>query len=166
MSAPSQLPPGRDNAVRSEEMEKLAFLLGAWNAIDIYEKSSFAPEGGIGSGVYKTVSGPGGLSLLTDYHYQGPQGESSGHQVLSWDPKEGRYVGYTVTSNSPGFIAVSGNWGGENLVLSGKFEARGMKVSFKQVFSEIAGPTMMLRQYNGINGQPAQLFGTTKFTKQ
>lgn len=148
------------------EMEKLAFLVGTWNASDIYEKSRFAPNGGSGSGVYHTVPGPGGFSILTDHHYTCPQGESSGHQVLTWDPKQRHYVGYVVTSRSPGCITVTGNWEGPTLVLSGEFEANGMKVSFKEVFSDIAGTTMTLRQYNSIDGAPAQLFGTTKFTRK
>jgi uncharacterized protein DUF1579 len=148
------------------EMERLAFLVGTWNAIDTYEKSRFVPDGGSGSGVYQTVLGPGGFSILTDYRYTGPQGESSGHQVLTWDPKQQRYVGHVVTSRSPGCITVTGNWEGPNLVLAGEFEANGVQVRFKEVFSDIAGTTMMLRQYNSIDGAPAQLFGTTKFTRK
>lgn len=71
-----------------------------------------------------------------------------------------------MTSGSPGLITVTGNCEGANLVLSGEFEAKRMKVSFKQVFSDIAGATMTLKQYNSIDGAPAQLFGTTKFTRK
>jgi Protein of unknown function (DUF1579) len=148
------------------EMKKLAFLLGTWTASDIYEKSRFAPNGGSGSGIYKTVLGPGGFSLLTDYHYQGPHGKRSGHQMLTWDPKQGRYLGCIVTSDSAGSILVEGNWEGPDLVLSGNFESGGIKVSFREVFSAISSATMTLRQYNSIDGAPARLFGTTKFTKQ
>lgn len=148
-----------------QEMKRLAFLLGHWKATDTYERSVFAPNGGSGSGSYKTVLGPGGFSLLTDYHYQGPQGESSGHQVISWDPKGRRYVGYAVTSAFPGCIAVNGNWEGANLILSGEFETRGMKVRFKEVFSDIMERSMLLRQYNSVDGGPSQLFGTTEFTR-
>jgi Protein of unknown function (DUF1579) len=148
------------------EMEKLAFLLGTWAASDTYERSPFTPNGGSGSGVYKTMLGPGGFSLLTDYRYQGPHGETSGHQVLTWDSRQGQYVGYIVTSASPGYILVTGNWEGPNLVLRGDFDSHGMKVRFREVFSDISAVTMMLRQYNSIDAAPAQLFGTTKFTKQ
>jgi Protein of unknown function (DUF1579) len=148
------------------EIENLAFLVGTWDANDTYEKSRFAPNGGTGSGVYRSVRGPGGFSILTDYHYTGPQGESSGHQILTWDPKQGHYVGYVVTSTSPGSITLTGNWEGVELVLNGEFEAHAMLVRFKEVFSEIAPATMMLRQYNSTDGAPAQLFGTTKFTKK
>ena len=55
---------------------------------------------------------------------------------------------------------------GPNLVLSGEFEANGVKVSFKQMFSDIVGTTMTLRQYNSIDRAPAQLFGTTEFTRK
>jgi hypothetical protein len=156
----------RPSSKLSPEIERLAFLIGTWNAADTYEKSSFAPNGGSGSGVYETIPGPGGFSLLTDYHYRGPHGESSGHQVLTWDSKEEQYMGYMVTSNSPASIVVAGNWDGPNLVLTGEFEPQGMKVRFKSVFSNIEERTMVLRQYNSVNGAPTQLFGTTQFTRQ
>jgi creatinine amidohydrolase len=148
------------------EMERLTFLLGTWEAADKYEKTAFNPNGGEGSGVYTTVLGPGGFSVLTDYHYQAPHGESSGHQVLTWDPKQARYAGYTVASNFAGAVVVTGNWEGSTLVLSGEFEARGTKVAFKSIFSDIADRTMVLRQYNSIDGAPFQLFGTTHFTRK
>lgn len=148
------------------EMERLAFLAGTWIATDTYERTQFTPNGGTGSGEYKTVLGPGGFSLLTDYHYRSPQGESSGHQVITWSPGRSAYVGCVVTSTSTGLVFLSGNWEGENLVLSGEFKAHGLKVSFKLVYSEIAHRSMTVRQYNSIEGGPSQLFGTSKFKKQ
>jgi hypothetical protein len=96
------------------EMERLAFLSGTWIATDTYESTQFMSNGGSGSGEYKTVLGPGGFSLLTDYRYRSPQGESSGHQVLTWDLEQSAYVGYFVTSTSTGLVFVSGNWEGQN----------------------------------------------------
>jgi len=61
-----------------------------------------------------------------------------------------------------GCIAIRGNWGGPDLVLSSEFETE----VFKEVFSRIAGTTIILRQYNNISGARAQLFGTTKFTRK
>ncbi len=148
-----------------QEMKRLAFLLGTWKAADTYAKSTFAPNGGSGSGTYKTEWGPGRLSLLTDYHYRGPHGESTGHQVITWDPRQNTYVGYVVTSTSPGATLLSGNWEGTDLVLSGEFEFHGTKVGFKEVFSDITESSILLRQYNRIEEGPSQLFGTTRFTR-
>jgi hypothetical protein len=70
-----------------------------------------------------------------------------------------------VTGNSPGSIVVTGNWDGPNFVLTGDFEAQGRRVQFRSVFSDIGSRTMILKQYNSVNGAPAQLFGTTRFTR-
>ena len=148
------------------EMEKLTFLIGTWKASDSYESSPFTPNGGSGSGVYKIVLGPGGFSLVTDYHYQGPHGHSSGHQLLTWDSQRALYRGYIVTSSGTGFTKLTGKWEGPNFVLSGEFEREGMKVAFREVFSDFREGTMTLRQYNSIDGGRAQLFGTTKFTRE
>ena len=147
-------------------MERLAFLLGTWRATDKYEKTIFNPNGGEGTGFYKTIMGPGGFSLLTDYHYQAPHGSSSGHQLFTWEPKRGCYVGYLVNSSFPGCLQVKGNWEGQILVLSGKFETRGMKIAFRQTFSDVTEREMILRQYNSIHGGVSHLFGTTLFSKQ
>ena len=145
-------------AMTGPEMERLAFLLGTWDAEDKYEKTEFNPDGGEGSGSYKTVPGPGGFSLVTDYHYQAPHGSSSGHQA--------RYVGYVVSSSFPGGLVASGNWDASNFVLGGDFEARGMRNAFRQVSSDITPRSMILRQYNSIEGAPSQLFGTTVLTRR
>src|SRR5260370_3258478 len=121
------------------EIARLSFLLGTWSEFDIYEKSQFAPNGGTGTGVYKTVWGPGGFSLLTDFEYEGPQGKSTGHQLLTWHPSEERYAGCGVTSAFPGCIMITGNWEGLKLALFGAFQAAARKVGFRQVFSDIEG---------------------------
>jgi hypothetical protein len=38
--------------------------------------------------------------------------------------------------------------------------------AFNEIFSDITDRTMILRQYNSIDGGPAQLFGTTLFTRK
>jgi len=147
-------------------MDKIGFLIGTWAAADTYEKTPINPAGGRGSGLYKTILGPGGFSLITDYQYQGPHGASVGHQILTWDAKLGRYLGYLVTSAGPGCTVVSGNWEGPNLVLSGEFEVRGKKIAFRLVYSGITEHSMTFKQYNSIDGGPLELFGTTLFTKK
>jgi len=149
----------------NQEMQKVAFLIGTWVASDVYEKTPLTPDGGSGSGIYKTIPGPGGFSLLTDYQHEGPRGIASGHQVLTWDPEQRQYAGIIVTGTSAGYILVTGKWEGPNLVLSGKFETLRKKVVFREVFSGISAAKMMLQQYNSINGARPQLFGTTKFTR-
>jgi hypothetical protein len=49
-----------------QEVQKLAFLMGTWAAEDKYERTPLNPNGGEGSGTYRTILGPGGFSLLTD----------------------------------------------------------------------------------------------------
>jgi len=88
----------------SSEIEKLKFLLGSWRAEDKYESTPIIPGGGSGSGIYKTIFGPGNFSLLTDYSYEGPHGTTSGHQVLTWDAQKEQYAGFVVSSRSPGYI--------------------------------------------------------------
>jgi len=150
----------------SPEMDKLAFLIGTWSAADIYEKSPINPNGGQGSGLYKTISGPGGFSLLTDYQYTGPHGESIGHQILTWDPKAAAYIGYLVSSAGPGCTIVIGKFEGPNFVLTGEFDARGRKIAVRLIYSDITDRSMTFKQYNSVDRGPFALFGTTVFTRK
>ena len=72
------------------EMERLAFLVGTWNASDTYEKSKFAPNRGTGPVFTAAFRG----------WADSPRGESSGYQVLTLDPKQRHCVGYIVTRGS------------------------------------------------------------------
>jgi hypothetical protein len=159
-------PKNPDTPALCPQMEKLEFLLGTWRAADKYEKTPFNPNGGEGSGRYKTITGPGGFSLLTDYEYEAPHGQASGHHILAWDSKRDCYAGCTVTSSFPGCLAFTGNWDGPTFVLSGEFEARGMKIAFRQIFSDMSENGIILRQYNSLDGAPAQLFGTTILSRE
>lgn len=148
------------------QVERLAFLIGTWSATDFYERTPLTPDGGSGTGTYTHAWGPGRCSIVTDYRYRGPHGESIGHQILTWDSKAGCYAGSIVTSAKPGVIHVTGGWDEDNFVLRGEFDSRGMRVQFTEVFSEIAPAQMMVRQSNSVDGAPPHLFGTTKFTRQ
>lgn len=86
--------------------------------------------------------------------------------MLTWDERQQRYIGYIVTSRSEGCTLVSGNWEGQNLVLSGEFEFNETKVRFREVSSDISAEGMTLRQYNSVEEAAAQLFGTARFEKE
>jgi len=148
------------------EMDKLRFLVGTWHADDRYEITAINPAGGAGAGHYRIVLGPGDWSLIIDYSYDAPQGRSSGHQVLTWDPKRSCYVGCGVTSRGAGCLEIVGHWEQDTLTLSGQFEFDGRTITFRQAFSDITATTMTSRQFNSVDGGPSQLFGTTIFTRE
>jgi len=147
------------------EMEKLKILLGHWTYTDTYGKSSFYPDGGVGTGVYDARLGPGGFSLILDFSEHSPTGEEIGHGILTWDPKENAYREYFAGNTFPGVYMTSGHWEGEKLVLSGEFEMGGAKMSFRDVYSDITAHSLTIQEFFQMPGKPVELMGTTKATK-
>jgi len=82
------------------EMERLAFLVGTWNASDTYEKSKFAPNRGTGPVFTAAFRGWADSLSCPSITTQVRRGESSGYQVLTLDPKQRHCVGYIVTRGS------------------------------------------------------------------
>ena len=70
------------------EMERLAFLVGTWNASDTYEKSKFAPNRGTGPVFTAALRGWADSLSCPTATTQVRRGESSGYQVLTLDPKK------------------------------------------------------------------------------
>ena len=68
------------------EMDRLKFYLGEWDYTETYPKSAFYPNGGKNTGVYTSKLGPGGNSMVENFHSQGPVGDFEGLIVMTWDP--------------------------------------------------------------------------------
>lgn len=76
------------------EMQRLVnSLSGTWSISEQYEPSERMPNGGVGEGEEVWRSGPGGLSLIEEYHSKNAFGKISGRTVTSWN---GKAQGYRV----------------------------------------------------------------------
>ena len=67
----------------SPQIEKLAGkIVGTWNTNEDFEVSEMMPKGGKGHGTAIIKKGPGGLSVVEDYHSRGGAGAFAGHGVF------------------------------------------------------------------------------------
>jgi hypothetical protein len=64
-------------------------LTGRWSTREKYERMFLTPDGGVGNGEQVFRPGPGGFTLLEDYHSQTPAGELLGFGLLWWDQTKG-----------------------------------------------------------------------------
>src|SRR6266566_6631414 len=70
----------------SPEIERLVKAFsGAWSIALKIEPNESKPKGGRGQGEEVWKPGPGGLSLIEDYHSMGDEGEIYGLGVAWWD---------------------------------------------------------------------------------
>lgn len=125
------------------EMDKLAkAIAGSWTTRETIEVSEMAPKGGKGSGTATIKLGPGGLSLIEDYHSRGGMGAFSGHGVFWWDDQAKGYRNVWCDNLTPGGCTVAnglGKWDGDSLVFDDEQEMMGKKYLIKNVLTPGAG---------------------------
>lgn len=130
------------------EMEKLKFLIGAWETKGGYEKSPMIPEGGAQTGWYKAQLGPGGFSVIADFKAEGPLGKEIGHEILTWDPKQNAYTTITVGNAFPGANIGTAKWEGPDLVTVHEFEFGGTIIHLRSVISKIQEKSVHMEEFS------------------
>jgi hypothetical protein len=120
------------------EFEKVAKLFaGRWRTMEKHEPSQWLPNGGQGSGMETITYGPGRYSLVLDYRSSGSLGPFQGHAMFMWDATAKKYRSAWTDSISAGTLSLrSGNWEGNDLVMTGTDEANGTKTDFREVFTD------------------------------
>jgi hypothetical protein len=121
------------------EMDRLKFYLGEWDYTETYPKSAFYPNGGKNTGVYTSKLGPGGNSMVENFHSQGPVGDFEGLIVMTWDPREKAYKSYVFGNEFPGALVETGQFEGDALVFRSEFPAEGATLKIRNV-SRLAAP--------------------------
>ena len=137
------------------EMDRLKFLLGAWDYKGEYAKSPMLPDGGKVTGWYKAQLGPGGFSIIADFEGDGPLGAEIGHQVLIWDSKENDYKIYTV-GNFPGAVMGTARWDGANLVTNAEFGEGAARMKLRSVYTNIQEKSVSIEESFSMGDAPYQ----------
>lgn len=147
------------------EMERLKFQIGTWKTIEKHE-SMPGFSGGEGKGTMTSRTGPGGLSLVSDYKsLAGPVGDFSGHGLTLWDAEDKVYKSYWVDSFSAGSMEMLGRWEGKDLVFSGQAKHMGKTYHMKEVYTDITPTSYTMKMYMG-ESSPDALMLTIKAVKQ
>ena len=154
----------------SPEMEKLSkMLVGTWTSSETHEPSPWMPKGGTGKGAATFKNGPGGLSVVEDYHPSGTMGgHFYGHGVFWWDAKAGGYGGVWCDNTAPEGCGVGRNlakWQGNDLVSSGEEEMMGQKMMMKEAYTDITPNSFTFSMYGGPLGSEPKKMMTIKYTR-
>ena len=123
----------------SPEMEKLSkIMVGDWTTDEKFEANDFMPAG-TGKGSQTTRLGPGGLSLVSDYHAKNVMGEVHGHGMIWWDPKEQAFHTLWCDNVAPAGCVLSGQgkWEGDSLVFHDETELMGRKIVMKVTLTDL-----------------------------
>jgi hypothetical protein len=142
----------------SPEMNRLKKLyLGTWDYTETYEKTPFYPQGGSDTVVYTSELGPGGNSIVNQFHSRGAVGDFEGLLVMTWDPKEKAYKSFVFGNEFPGCVVQTGQFEGDALMFRSDFAAEGVKVKLRNVTRVSAVGKIVSEEYIATEGSPEVL---------
>jgi hypothetical protein len=126
---------------------------GSWSIRLSFAPSEQMPKGGSGTGQEVWRAGPGGRSLIEEYHSIGADGELSGLGTFWLDEHDPHYfpVLWCDSTNPLGCIVMKhgAKWEGEQLEVTNEREKDSKKFTFKEVFSDITGHSFTQTLYQG-----------------
>jgi len=134
---------------------------GTWSITLKIEPSESLPKGGGGKGEEVWRPGPGGLSLIEDYHSSGDEGDISGLGVAWWDNNAQRYQVTWCDSGNPdgcGIIKHGAKWEGRTVVATDEWQKNGKKIILKEVFSDFTPTSFKQTLYQGESGGELKMF--------
>jgi len=136
----------RKQSDTASPMEKIiASLAGSWSVSERYEPSPEMPKGGTGSGEVIYRPGPGGQSLIEEYHSKSTAGEYSGLGIIWWDDQAQGYLTTWCDSSTRGckLLPNPGKWEGDRLVLLDETEVSGVKTVTRETYSNFKGDSFL-----------------------
>ncbi|MGH3118270.1 MAG: hypothetical protein ACRDQ2_14395, partial [Gaiellales bacterium] len=119
-------------------------LAGRWSTHEKYEPTGPTPNGGIGQGDLVWRSGPGGFTLLEEYHSKTPMGELFGFGLVWWDQVRGLQHMWCINVNPGGCEMFpppprpGPKWDGKQLALDTEVEIAGKKYAWHEAISDIS----------------------------
>jgi len=147
-------------------------LMGRWSTREKYERMFLTPDGGMGNGEQVFRPGPGGFTLLEDYHSKTPAGELVGFGLLWWDQTKGLQHMWCINIYPTGCEMFppapqpGPRWDGKRLVIHIDGEEVGnTKVVWEEIFSDITPQSFVQTVDVGEPGGPLKRWLTIHSTK-
>jgi hypothetical protein len=167
----SQSSPGKSAQPAPEMQTLIKALSGKWTTHEKYEATFLTPKGGEGHGETVFRPGPGGFTLLEEYHSKTPAGELSGVGIIWWDATKGLQHMWCINVYPTGCEMFppppqpGPQWDGKRLVLHVESEANGQKQIFHEVISDITPTSFTQTADVGDAGGPLKRWFTTQAKK-
>ena len=119
-------------------------LAGTWSTTEKYEPLFLTPNGGTGAGEQVFRAGPGGFTLLENYHTKTTAGELFGFGLLWWDQGKGLQHMWCINVYPTGCEMfppppqAGPKWDGKQLVIYIEQEQQGQKMIWHEVITDIS----------------------------
>ncbi len=133
------------------EMQRLAWLVGTWRADEKCEDTGPVVCRGARSRSESVEVGRDGLSLVSGFEIQTPEGALIGHQVISYDRETHgyRFSGSDKAAPSSSAWNAKGDWDSEVLSFQGTMERNGHLLQMKVLFYDIRSDSFTMILYLG-----------------
>jgi len=163
-------PQGMPMPATDPEMKKLSKIMaGTWTVTETAPPSEMMPKGGTGHGEAVISRGPGGNSLLQNYHSQSAMGKFAGHGVIWYDPQDKGFKNIWCDTMTPGGCAMfngTGKWEGDKLVFSGTQDMMGKAEQVKETISDVTPHSFTFTIESGADANSMKTFMTLKYAKR
>ncbi|HUJ30322.1 MAG TPA: hypothetical protein VLY23_03520 [Candidatus Acidoferrum sp.] len=148
-------------------------LAGRWTSHEKYEPLFMTPNGGVGTGEQVFRAGPGGFTLLEDYHSKTPAGELFGTGIVWWDQPKGQLQHLWCINVYPDGCEMfppppqpGPQWDGKKLVIHIESEQDGKKMVWLEILSDITANSFTQTADIGEDGGPLRRWFTTHAVRQ
>src|SRR5262245_15390005 len=137
----------------SEQMQKLLRTFGGtWSITYTLEPTEQSPKGGTGVGREVFRPGPGGASLIEEFHAREGTRDVSGLGLAWWDESAQGFRAVWCSDDNPsgcGVMSGLARFDGADFVLTDEVDVAGKKMTFKEVFSNITTMSFTQTLYQG-----------------
>ena len=143
-------------------------LAGSWSLQISYPKEQKS-AGAAGSGTEFWHLGPGGNSLIEEYHSTGKEGEIFGLGIAWWDTNSDRFqVVWCDSTDSAGcsVMKYGARWEGDAVVMRHEREEGEKKLLLKEVFSDITDNSFTQTLYQSEPGTEPEAIVTIHATRE
>jgi hypothetical protein len=143
-------------------------MLGTYSTRIEYPPDQKMPKGAVASGTEIWRPGPGGYSVVEEYHEQGPAGNTEGFAIAWWDQQAQGQRFVWCDSTSPKSCSLSksvAKWEGDRLVYVEEEEISGKKVVRSEIFSDITATSFTQTLKDGPSGAELRTVVTIHATK-
>jgi Protein of unknown function (DUF1579) len=152
------------------EMQRLtSALAGRWSIRMAFEPDASSPAGDVGRGTEVWRPGPGGRSLIEDFHARHRDRTLSGMGVIWWDARAQGYRVVWCSSGLAGGCFITSDlarWeAGGQFVITSEFDRESRKVAYREVFSDLAAASFTQTIYEGDPGGKLRLVLTIHATR-
>jgi hypothetical protein len=144
-------------------------MLGTWKLKVEYAPTDKMPKGAVTEATEVWRAGPGGLSVIEEYHESGVMGEIEAVGTLWWDTEAGgRRFLWCENANPKGCDVSKAvfRWEGERMVYREDKKESGKKITVQEVFQDIAPNSFTQILSQGPAGGEIKAFVTLHATRQ